>query len=104
MGVFLRYRELHRWWILLTYALVAAVVSCTNNSDVTTTGRIGKSKRGAVTLKEITVTASNTSPSVGNQFTVTATGEYSDASTKDLTSDVTWSVSSPVLQLLRRDQ
>src|SRR5437899_2117836 len=49
----------------------------------------------AVTLKSIAVTPASPSVVVGNTIQFTATGTYSDNSTNNITSSVTWASSSP---------
>jgi len=48
-----------------------------------------------VTLKSIAVTPASPSVGIGNTVQFTATGTYSDNSTKNITSSVTWASSSP---------
>jgi hypothetical protein len=48
-----------------------------------------------VTLKSIAVTPASPSIGIGNTLQFTATGTYSDNSTKNITSSVTWASSSP---------
>ncbi len=86
-----------RFWI--GFVLIMSLIGCSSSVKVTTSGRSSPAKSGAISLTEITLTASNSSPSVSDTFTITAKGVYSDASTKDLTNDATWSVSSSVIEL-----
>lgn len=58
-------------------------------------GSTGSTPPSTPTLSSITVTADNSSVAAGLTAQFKATGKYSDASTKDLTSSVTWSSASP---------
>ena len=50
-----------------------------------------------VTLQSIAVTPTNNNLVAGNTVQLTATGSYSDSSTANITSSVTWSVSDPAI-------
>jgi len=77
-------------FIILTSLLIAGLVGCgggAGNSDVTT------SSSGAQ-LQSISITPANPTLAVNTSQQFTATGIYSDNTTQDLTSSVTWTSSS----------
>jgi len=69
-----------------TAAIVATLSSVNGQASVTVPA-------AAVTLQSITVTPQSASVAVGNVVQYKATGTYSDSSTADVTSQVTWSSS-----------
>ena len=93
-------------WITAISFYAAVISSCSPVSKITTTVR---SKPAAATstsgphadvkLTSISLSANTVTPYINQSITVTAKGTYSDQSSKDLTGDVSWSVSSPHLKL-----
>jgi hypothetical protein len=75
---------------LLTFAAHFWGAAATNSCDHDPSGTNG-SPPAAPTLQSITVTPANPSLPLGTTLQLTATGHYSDGSTKDLTAQVTWS-------------
>ena len=69
---------------LLAAGLLLAVTACGSGSSGTATPR---------TLASLTVTPSNSSVAIGSTQQMTATGTYSDGTTGNLTSSVTWTSS-----------
>ncbi|MGH7868964.1 MAG: Ig-like domain-containing protein, partial [Candidatus Dormibacteraceae bacterium] len=57
----------------------------------------GSGNSGGTKLSSIKVSAANANPTVGQTDQLTATRKYSDGSTQDLTSSVTWTVSPATL-------
>jgi alpha-tubulin suppressor-like RCC1 family protein len=78
---------LSRAWRLLALLVSIVLASCGGGSS-------GSS--GPATLKAITVSPSEPTVAMGTTQQYTATGEYSDGSTKALTTEVTWSSSGTV--------
>lgn len=76
----------------VTAKSVGAAVISASSSNIT--GNVNLSASTAA-LVSIAVGASNPSLPLGNSEQLTATGTYTDGSTKNLTSSVTWSSSSP---------
>jgi len=73
-------------------ALFAIVLSCLLTTFGCAGGASG-SGGGNPKLASIKVSAVNANPTVGDTDQLTATGKYSDGSTQDLTSTVTWTTS-----------
>ncbi|MGA7401083.1 MAG: Ig-like domain-containing protein [Candidatus Sulfotelmatobacter sp.] len=78
-------------WLLLVPVLAALLLlaSCGGSSDSSTTSPAPPS--GSTTLQSITITPSVATIAQGTTQAFTATGNYSDGSTKDLTATAQWS-------------
>jgi uncharacterized protein YjdB len=94
----------------VTWSSGATAIATINGTGLATSVAVGttviKAKCGSIngstsltvtppTLVSITVTPANPSIAVGQQQQFTATGTYTDASKKDLTSTATWTSSAP---------
>ena len=84
-----------------------SVIQSLQTGDVTVSANIGDifgfaslSINSAV-LQSISIDQLDVSIAKGTQFEFTATGHYSDSSTKDLTNYVTWSSSSPLIATIQ---
>jgi trimeric autotransporter adhesin len=73
-------------------ALFAIVLSCLLATFACAGGGSGNGGGGSK-LSSIKVSAANANPTVGDTVQLTATGKYSDGSTQDVTSQVTWTTS-----------
>src|SRR5262249_28387294 len=80
---------MRRFWLIATLGVCVTFVDCSSNS-------ISLSVPPA-SLKSIAITAANPDIIVNQTEQLTATGTYTDNSTKDLTSSVTWSSSNSAL-------
>ena len=79
--------------ISLRGAFPAFLLSCLVGLSGCSSTNIKTSGSGSASLVTIAVTGSKSSVTVGDTEQLTATGTYSDKSTKDLTSSVQWSAS-----------
>ena len=73
--------------------LFAIVLSCLLATFACAGGGSGNGGGGGAKLSSLKVSAANATPTVGDTVQLTATGKYSDGSTQDLTSQVTWNAS-----------
>jgi trimeric autotransporter adhesin len=97
---------------LVTWTSSAATVASVTSSGLASALKLGSAKIGAVlrsvsgttvltvaaptpVLQSISITPANLSVTVGQTQQLAATGIYSDRSTRDLTSSVTWNSSQP---------
>lgn len=78
-------------WVAALLGLLLVVGACADDED-TVENRASRLGAAPVTLDSITITAAGGSwMMLGDTNAFTATGNYSDASTADLTASVTWS-------------
>lgn len=74
-------------WLGTVLGVLAISLACVSGSGTNSQGS------GGPKLTSIAISAQSTNVTVGQSVQLTATGTYSDQSTKDLTSSVTWSSS-----------
>lgn len=84
-----------RWSLIFAAALLALCTGCGGNGALSTSSP--PPPPSAPKLTSLQVSASNTNLIVGQTEQLTATGKFSDNSTKDLTGSVSWQPSSAAL-------
>jgi ABC-type glycerol-3-phosphate transport system substrate-binding protein len=79
---------MRRWSIVPVMASLLVLASCGGNSGSSTSSPAAQS--GPVTLQSIAITPGSAQIAQGTTQAFTATGNYSDGSTKDLTATAQW--------------
>ena len=85
---------MRRWSIVPVMASLLVLASCGGNSGSSTSSPAAQS--GPVTLQSIAITPGSAQIAQGTTQAFTATGNYSDGSTKDLTATAQWSCLLPM--------
>jgi 6-phosphogluconolactonase (cycloisomerase 2 family)/uncharacterized protein YjdB len=80
-----------------TSGLATAVASGSSVITATLTGVTGTANLTVISLSSIAITPNPASVAVGSTQQLTATGTYSDASTADISSQVTWNSMTPAV-------
>ncbi|HWA94798.1 MAG TPA: Ig-like domain-containing protein [Terracidiphilus sp.] len=86
--------KLRSGWLCLTLCTLVSLAGCGGGGGSSNSGGSSGGGSNSPTLSSIDVAPANPSISVGTTQQFTATGHYSDGSTKDLSSSATWTSSS----------